>query len=307
MISKIIVKNNIRVGKFIGRLVNYDEDLLLNTSIEVKNFIRKNFDYLNSCQEKDMLKFFKLTGLLLGHQYIEKGSLNRIYFSLKGAYSRDYNQLKNKPDAYNHHLIIETYVDSLEVCNNKIIADGKEIYQVKNIKEVDVNVDKWNLSMLDTKERIKYLKEKDYLLPDIKDIKNILLDPLGNVLSLARNGNMYINDYLYCNEVNYIFELNSKDIKIIYKNHIVEDYSSNCSGLICNWYNKVLYNEDFLSTLKDGILCIYLYLKLGYNKSIYLIFDQVTDIKYIKKTNVLVISKDNKDIFFPLDSVMILS
>ncbi len=46
MISKIIVKNNIRVGKFIGRLVNYDEDLLLNTSIEVKNFIRKNFDYL---------------------------------------------------------------------------------------------------------------------------------------------------------------------------------------------------------------------------------------------------------------------
>jgi hypothetical protein len=36
--------------------------------------------------------------------------------------------------------------------------------------------------MLNTKERVAYLKENNYLFPNNKEIKNILLDPLNNVL-----------------------------------------------------------------------------------------------------------------------------
>ena len=71
------------------------------------------------------------------------------------------------------------------------------IFKKKEVADVDGH--KWNLALLDTKERIKYLKENNYIFPNNKKIKDILLDPLNNVLSLTDNGDLYINDYLYTN------------------------------------------------------------------------------------------------------------
>ena len=79
------------------------------------------------------------------------------------------------------------------------------------------------------------------------------------------------------------------------------------NGITYEKYKKVLYNDNFLATLKNGLLTIYLCLSLGYNKSVYLNFDQVTDIRYIDDSNVLVIIKDKKEILLPLDSVMLFS
>lgn len=307
MINKIIVDNNIRVGRFIGIEIKHQEDILLNNNIKVKEFIKKYYNYLNSFKEKDMTQFFKLTGLILEHEYIEKNSYNRISFSSNGVYSWNFDKLENKPYSCNHHIIIETYVDTLEVYDDKIIANGEEIYTFEDIQKRDVNSSKWDLSMLSTDERIKYLKKKDYILPNVNNIKYILLDPFDNVLTLEKSGNMYINDYLYCTGVEYIFELNSMDLKIIYKNMKVEDYSSHFASITYEKYKKVLYSEKFLATLKDELLTIYLCLSLGYNKSIYLVFDQVTDIRYIDESNTLVIIKDEKEIQLPLDSVMLFS
>ena len=198
-------------------------------------------------------------------------------------------------------------MDTLEVYDDKIIANGEEIYTFEDIQKRDVNSSKWDLSMLSTDERIKYLKKKDYILPNVNNIKYILLDPFDNVLTLEKSGNMYIHDYLYCTGVEYIFELNSMDLKIIYKNMEVEDYSSHFASITYEKYKKVLYSEKFLATLKDELLTIYLCLSLGYNKSIYLVFDRVTDIRYIDESNTLVIIKDEKKIQLPLDSVMLFS
>lgn len=307
MKDKIVVSNNIRVGNVIGTKLEHDEDLLISKDLKVKEFINKYSKYLNSCEEEDMLELFKLTGLLLGHEYIEKDTFKRIYFSLNGPYSYDYEKMKNKINAYNNHLIIETYVDSLEVCECGIIANKDNIYQFKNKEEIDVDAHKWNLSMLNTKERIDYLKENNYLLPNRTDINNILLDPFNNVLSLTNNGCLYINDCLYSKGVDLIFELNSMDIKFVYQNRIVEEYSNHYNGLISKQYDKVLYDENFLATLENGLLCIYVYLELEYNKSLYMRFDNITDIKYNKDSNELIIIKNKEEILFSLFSIMLLS
>lgn len=307
MIDKIIVNNNVRVGKFIGTTIKHQEDILLNNNIKIKEFIKKYYNYLNSCKEKDIIQFFKLTGLILKHEYIEKDSYKRISFSSNGVYSWDFDKLENKPYSYNYHFIIETYVDTLEVCEDKIIANGEEIYSFEDIQKRDVNSSKWDLSTLNIDERIEYLKKKNYILPNANNVKDILLDPFDNVLTLEKNGNMYVNDYLYCTGVEYIFELNSTDLKIIYKNMEIEDYSSHLNGITYEKYKKVLYNDNFLATIKNELLTIYLCLSLGYNKSVYLNFDQVTDIRYIDDSNVLVIIKDKKEILLPLDSVMLFS
>lgn len=307
MKDKIVVYNNIRVGNVIGTKLEHDEDLFVSKDLKVKEFINKYLKYLNSCEEDDMLEFFKLTGLLIGHEYVEKGTFKRIHFSLNGVYSWNFDKLEDKVNAYNQHLIIETYVDNLEVCKSSITANKKDIYYFKTKEVIDIDGHKWNLSMLNTKERIEYLKGNNYLLPDCNDIKDILLDPFNNVLSLTKNGNLYLNDYLYSNGVEYIFELNSTDIKLIYKNMIVEDYSSHCNGLICKKYNKVLYDVSFLATLENYMLCIYLYLDLEYNRSVYFRFDGVDDICYLKESQSLIIIKNEEKINLCLPSIMLLS
>lgn len=312
MINKIIVQNNLRVGKFIGLKLEYDEDLLLNNDIKVKNFINKYSTYLNSCEEEDMLAFFKLTGLLICHEYVEKDSFKRIYFSLNGPYSYDYEELKNKPNAYNNHLIIETHVNNLKIWKSSITANKDTIYQLKNKAEIDVNKHKWNLSTMNIKERIDYLKKNSYLLPNKKDIKDILVDPFNNILSLTDSGYLYINDYLYANDVNYMFELNSTDIKFIYKNNVIEDYSNHFNGLISKQYDKVLYDDNFIAMLENGELIIFLILELNYDKSMYFRFIDVDDIAYKKNDDTLmnqflIIKKNCEEIKLPLKSIMLMS
>ena len=55
------------------------------------------------------------------------------------------------------------------------------------------------------------------------------------------------------------------------------------------------------------MLCVYIYLELYYDKSVYMKFDMVTDIEYNKNHKELVIIKNKEQIHFPIDSVMILS
>lgn len=307
MKDKIVVYNNIRVGNVIGTKLEHEEDLLVSKELKVKRFVNKYLKYLNSCEEDDMLEFFKLTGLLIRHEYVEKGTFKRILFSLNGVYSWDFDKLENKANTYNQHLIVETYVNDIEVYKSSITANKKDIYHFKTKEVIDIDEHEWNLSMFNTDERIKYLKENNYLLPDCNDIKDILLDPFNNVLSLTKNGYLYLNDYLYSNDVEYIFELNSTDIKLIYKNMIVEDYSSHCNGLICKKYNKVLYDASFLATLQNHMLCIYLQLDLEYNKSIYFRFDGVDDVNYLKERQELIIIKHEEKINLNLSSIMLLS
>jgi hypothetical protein len=320
MKDKIIVKNDLRVSTFIGTNIECDEDLSISTDTKVIEFLNKYSKHLNLCEEEYLWKFFELTGLFVAHIYIEKNSYKRIYFSCNGPYSSDFDIDNIK--AFNNHIIIVTYVDNLEICAPCIMADKKEIYKLKNKKLVDVDSHKWNLAMLNTKERIAYLKKNNYLFPNSERIKIILLDPLNNVLSLTFDGYLYINNILYSKKVDFIFELNSKSLMFIYKDNVVEEYVSNNESLITKKYDKVLYDENLLATIGDKVvynengneikenekaLCIYSYLDIEYNRSIYMRLDGVTDIKYNKKLNELIIKKNKEEIKLPLYSIMILS
>jgi hypothetical protein len=302
MQDKIIVRNNLRVSDFIGTNLERDEDLLLSSDSKVIDFLNKYSKYLNSCEEKDLWDFFKLTGLFIGHVYIETKEFNRIYFSCNGPYSKFYDIDNVK--AFNNHIIIETYVDNLEVWKTSITADKKEIYKFKVKEKIDVDNHKWKLAMLNTKERVAYLKENNYLFPNDKEIKNILLDPLNNVLSLTIDGELYINNILYSMKVDFIFELNSKDLMFIYTNNVVEQYVDDFECLITKKYDKVVYNENVLATLEDKTLCIYYYLVEEYNRSIYMRLDEVDDIK-LEENELIIIKKG--EIRFSLSSIILLS
>jgi hypothetical protein len=319
MKDKIIVKNNLRLSKFIGTNVEHDEDLLLSKDAKVIEFLNKYSKYLNSCEEKDLWDFFKLTGLFIGHVYIEKKDYKRIYFSCNGSYSYDYDIDNIK--AFNNHIIIETYVDNLEILKTTVLADKKVIYKLKDKRKVDVDNHKWKLAMLNTKERVAYLNNNNYLFPNNKEIKNILLDPFNNVLSLTFDGDLYINNILYSNNVDFIFELSSK-LMFIYKDNVVEEYVNDSESLITEKCDKVLYDENFLAIIKDKVvynengikikeneksLSLYTYLDLEDNRSIYMRFCGVTDIKYDKNKDELILIRNNEEISFPLFSVMILN
>lgn len=312
MKDKIIVQNNIRVGNFINTQVEHNEDLLSNNSPKIKDFLNNYSKYLYSCEEDDMLVFFKLTGLLIGHEIIEKGTFKRIYFSLKGPYSYDYIEVDLKPNAYNNHLIIETYVDNLEVYKNNIIANNNIIYRFKMKNEIENSKHKYMINNMNIKEQINYLKENNYFLPNTNDIKKILIDPFDNIISLTNNGCLYINEYLYSEGVDYIFELNATDIKFIYKNRFIEEYSNHYNGLISKKYDKILYDENFLAILKDGELILYLMLELDCNQSMHLRFKGVDDIECTKKGNslwdrYLIIKKGHNEIKLLLGSIMLMS
>jgi hypothetical protein len=158
--------------------------------------------------------------------------------------------------------------------------------------------------MLNTKERVAYLKENNYLFSNDKKIKNILLDPLNNVLSLTIDGELYINNILYSMKVDFIFELNSKDLMFIYTNNVVEQYVDDFECLITKKYDKVVYNENVLATLEDKTLCIYYYLVEEYNRSIYMRLDEVDDIK-LEENELIIIKKG--EIRFSLSSIILLS
>jgi hypothetical protein len=320
MKDKIIVKNNLRVSNFIGTNIEHDEDLSTSVNVKVIDFLNKYSKYLNSCEEKDLWDFFEITGLFIGHIYIENNSYKRIYFSSNGTCSFDYDIDNIK--AFNNHIIIETYVDNLEIWKTSITADKKEIYKFKTKKIVDIDNHKWNLAMLNTEERVAYLKENNYLFPNNKRIKDILLDPFNNVLSLTIECNLYINNILYSKNVDYIFELNSKKIIFIYKDNIVEEYVDSSESLIVEKCDKVLYNENFLATIKDKVvygkngikikekekmLSLYIYLDFEYNRSIYMRFDGVTDMKYDKNKKKLILIRNSEEISFPLHTLMLLS
>jgi hypothetical protein len=108
----------------------------------------------------------------------------------------------------------------------------------------------------------------------------------------------------------------------IYKDNVVEEYVDDSESLIIEKCDKVLYDENFLAIIKDKVvynengmaikenektLCLYAYLDLGYNRSIYLRIDAVTDIKYNKKLNELIIYKNKEKIKLPLHAIMLLS
>lgn len=309
MKNKIIVRNNLRLGDFIKTDLKYDEDLLLSNDDKVKEFLNKYSKFLNSCEEKDIEEFFKLTGLYMTHEYIETNEYKNIYFTLNGPYTSCYEYKNSKIKAYNHHLIVVTYVDSLEVFKLSITANKETIYTFKDKEEINVDEHKWNLSTFnDLSRKINYLKEHNYTLPNQSDINSILLDPFNNVLTLTNKGDLYINEYLYSKNVIYMFELNDTDIKLIYNDMIVEEYSSSCDGLLCKKYDKILFDENYMATLCDNVLLIYLILELGYNKSIYLRFMEVDDIECNKDGDYSLIIKKNKEkIRFPLYSAMLLS
>ena len=305
MENKLIVFNNLRVGNFIGTKIKHDENLFLSNDGKVKDFIDKYYKYLDSCEEDDILKLFELTGIIIGHEYIDKNTFKRIYFTSNGPYSYDYEEMENKPKAYNNHLVMETYVDNLEVFKTCITVQKDIIYKFKNKVVQNTDIDRFNIYIKNLRERIEYLKEKKYLFPNSEKIKDILLDSLNNVISLMNNGDLYINNLLYTTGVKYIFDFNDTDIKLIFENNLIEEYSNHYNGLFSDKCDKVLYDDNFLAILKENKLELYVIVEISCLKMVHLHFTDVDNIEYEMDNKNLVIIKGNEKIKLALFSIMV--
>jgi hypothetical protein len=108
----------------------------------------------------------------------------------------------------------------------------------------------------------------------------------------------------------------------IYNDNVIEEYCSNNISLITKKYDKVLYTKNFVATLSNKItyneegikqqkntksLCLYTSQELDQSKNIYMRFDEVTDIKYNKEKDELIIIKNKEEIILPLFSIYLLN
>ena len=142
-------------------------------------------------------------------------------------------------------------------------------------------------------------------MPNKGIIKDILLDSLNNVISLMNNGDLYVNNLLYTKGVKYIFDFNDTDIKFIFEDNLVEEYSNHYNGLFSNKCNKVLYDDNFLATLKNNELKLYVIVEISCLRMVYLCFTDVDNIEYDVENRDLVIMKENEKIRLALSSIMI--
>ena len=179
------------------------------------------------------------------------------------------------------------------------------MYNCTNKRSENTDINRFNIYIKNVQKRIEYLKEKKYLFPNSEKIKDILLDSLNNVISLMNNGDLYINDLLYTEGVKYIFDFNDTDIKFIFENNLVEEYSNHYNGLLSNKCDKVLYDDNFLAILKENELKIYVITEVSYLQMIYLHFKEVDNIEYSSDSMELIIVKKNEEVKLALNSIMV--
>lgn len=307
----VFVHNHLRVGEILGIDVEQGEDILLRKEREVREFIKKYGKYLHSCKPEDMQEFFDLTGLILTFIYQAKkvdSAVQTVMINQNGVYIHKPYEMTDY--VFNEHLLIYYEVDSLQITNHKIIADGEEIgvslnYYKQN-KEEKLEFEKQKY----TKETIpsrKYLREKQYLVP-MKEISYMTLDLFHQVISLTSKGEVYINQKLYAKNVKHIIEFNPKDIYFIYEDNRIEQYSSSqTNSSRVETYDKIFYGDNYVVTLKDNFAQLYFFpinttCELIEGETFDILFEEVEDIamEETEETNELVLLKNGEKIGVPI-------
>lgn len=255
--SKIVVMNSRRVSDFLGFKVKNFEDL--NRNINASEFVKKYEKYLNSANKNELKEFFKKTGLIIEHLYLQKSGV--IRFNMFGSTANTY-RLK----AYNYHLQIRTKVEELNIENGIIYDDGKKIYDLKDdegneekIKQIEHINDLLYEKLPYDKET--YESEKQVILErEIGNLENFentcqrVLSPYGDIFYLTEDGTLFCNDKEYDKNVETVWERDRYNKLIIFKDNKVEYLSSTFIDPFEEVYDKILYGDKYLAILKDKTL-----------------------------------------------------
>jgi len=315
MPQHIYVSNPWKVGNVFGTTVKQDEDILLCKDKKVQEFIQKYRKYLSSCKLEDMQEFFHLTGLFLTFVYRNRdkdSSVQEVIVNCNGAYVP--KQAEMTEYVFNQHLAVYIEVKDIQIMDHKIVVDGKEIainlnYYTKNLEEkIEFEKKKYTKESLPSKG---YLNQKHYQVPDQK-ITYMTLDLFHQVISLTEDGEVYINQKLYAQNVKHIIEWNQKDIYFIHKDNVIEQYSaSQISNIQAQKYDKVFYGDYYLVTLKDTFVRLYFSPFLATcdlleGETFEILFDEVEDIamEYSEETDQLVLIKNGAKIKMPILGIL---
>lgn len=93
---------------------------------------------------------------------------------------------------------------------------------------------------------------------DYDKISYITMDTFNHIIVLTKDNKLYIDNILYKEKVIKIIEFTKTDLIFIFENNEVEYYSKKNSIIKeCRKYDKVLYTDEFLATLKEKRLVVY--------------------------------------------------
>lgn len=105
--------------------------------------------------------------------------------------------------------------------------------------------------------RKKVLNEYDIKI-DYDNILYITMDNFNHIILLTKDNKLYIDNVLYKENVKKVIEFTKTEVIFVLDNNEVEYYSRKNSIIReCIQYDKVLYTDIFLATLKNKRLIIY--------------------------------------------------
>lgn len=309
--NSICVKNSRRVSEYFGFKVQENENILSNYNC--KDFINKYKEYFFTTDTNKFRDFYKKTNLRLCNIYILNNSYKKMcisYHILKKeadiyTFSNfmleeiSFNSLGSsidspfREDIYNHDIVAFNFVEDIRIIDRDIIIDGKKLYKLFNNKSeiesqkqlTEIRYELYFEERIEEKVKIIHKKyDPQYKFQD--NIKQIYINSFGELYVLYKNVDLYIEDYILCNNHLYaknvlgIWEENIYRCYLIFKDNKIECIMLN------NWHLKNSFNNK-------KVLCTDYYLARLYKDELELItknyetdeshhlwFDNVENISY---------------------------
>lgn len=274
MKHKIKVCNDKKMSDVLKTKVKVREDLIASENELVKKFLRENDDLINFIKPEQFEEFYKKTGIFAGHIIENKEEDHMLYIDMTGIYQMSFcplfSHISKIPEVQNINLIIETKVEKLYKKNREfyIIEDEKEILicnEEKYIKEksknnrIDYSIYFSAHTVTEKIECIKKIYGENYFISiNVDKIKQIEMTILDNFMILLEDGNLYIDQNLYSQNVKEIFYYQDEKVYIIYNDNTIEKfvYPGYEKFSVSMKFDKIITGKKIFAGLKNKWFCI---------------------------------------------------
>lgn len=273
MKAKVIVRNSRVLSEYFNIPLETGEDLLKRPEKKIKDFIEANKEILFKANYDQFEVLFQKTGIFISREYKNISEVTTAYLDECGIkltfddskYEANANDLVSKSHLTIYIEVKRFYSDSAIrnfYCEGDdvyaIIEGKKEAIYIHNEKYDELICDRGEISWLlytedlTLEEKIKEIIKKypDSILKDIplNKIKRVeSIGPSKDLFVLTNNGELYVNNYHYANNVRDICELTSYRTYLIYNNDTTELYVYHlpyASYPLIENNKKVVFNND---------------------------------------------------------------
>ncbi len=330
----IYIANRKRAEEILGiSFLEIQENLLARKERKIKDFLKKQKKYLYSYSIEGIKKFFSLIGITLefyihvdffNDECYKNSPIKEILITENGVrIPKDHMDFNSFLCVHNHHLCVEVIGKTLEIKKDKIILDDvslgnitileKDRYEENYEKRLSFDKIKFDKDSIPRKKVL----EKYNVRISSDELSYVTMDVFGHVISLTKKGELYLDNTLYSRGVEKIIDFNPNDLIFVYKNHVVEYYSSRQNlihrSITCE---KVLYGYHYLITLENQQVRMYFFVNMASachlepsSQTYELYFDEVDDIEIEETEEVydLVLYKNKEKIRMPLYGICKLS